>query len=260
MQCIRIGSAVECTRDDPFLLLPGEVPVSPSLPVDVRWTSSRPELVVSDGGERLSGASDGATTADATTADATTSDVTTAGATLLARIAAGDQAAVAECVAEYGALLWSLARRWSPDASDAEDAVQEVFFDLWKSAARFDPARATERGFVVMVARRRLIDRLRKRARQVEAVSWPDDFDVADSGPHVDERAGLAIDASTLLDGLTPVQRRLLERHLLDGRTHDELAQETSLPLGTVKSHIRRGLLRARALLAGRTPGTEDLP
>jgi RNA polymerase sigma factor (sigma-70 family) len=178
---------------------------------------------------------------------------------LLARIAAGDEDAVAQCVAEYGALLWSLARRWATDSADAEDAVQEIFFDVWKSAARFDAARATERSFVVMVARRRLIDRLRRRSRQLDAMSWPDEFDVADPSADPSTQVSVAVDAETMLAGLTPVQRRLLERHLLDGKTHDEIALESAMPLGTVKSHIRRGLLKARALLAGRLSGSEEL-
>lgn len=178
---------------------------------------------------------------------------------LLARIASGDEAAVSSCVAEYGSLLWSLARRWSTDTADAEDAVQDIFFDLWKSAARFDPARANERSFVVMVARRRLIDRLRRRSRQIDAMSWPDDFDVADQAADASDRISDALDAETLLAGLTPVQRQLLERHLLDGKTHDEIALESAMPLGTVKSHIRRGLLKARALLAGRLSGPEEM-
>lgn len=176
---------------------------------------------------------------------------------LLARIAAGDEAAVATCVAEYGSLLWSLARRWSPDTADAEDAVQEIFFDLWKSAARFDATKASERSFVVMVARRRLIDRLRRRSRQVEAMAWPDEFDVPDPTTDASDRVSDAVDAEVLLSALNPMQRRLLERHLLDGKTHEEIAQEAAMPLGTVKSHIRRGLLKARALLAGRSPGPE---
>ena len=87
---------------------------------------------------------------------------------LLPRIADGDEAAVREAVARYGALVWSLVRRWTPEHTDAEDAVQEVFVDLWRSAGRFDAARSTEPGCVAMVTRRRLIDRLRRRQRAIE--------------------------------------------------------------------------------------------
>src|SRR5436190_14026687 len=85
-------------------------------------------------------------------------------APLLGRVAAGDEAAVRECLARYGGLVWSIARRFEP--SDAEDAVQEIFLDLWKSAARFDRAVASETAFVAMIARRRLIDRRRTRGRR----------------------------------------------------------------------------------------------
>ncbi len=171
-------------------------------------------------------------------------------APLLPRIAAGDELAVRECVARYGPLIWSLVRRWTPDTNDAEDAVQEVFVDLWRSAARYDPTRATEPGFVAMVTRRRLIDRLRRRQRAIEFEPLSDNHDVAiDQEPDIDQaiRVERARDA---LRALPIAQRTMLELSLLHGRTHDEIAKETNTPLGTVKSHIRRGLQRARDLLA----------
>lgn len=171
---------------------------------------------------------------------------------LLPRIAAGDTQAVRECVTAFGGMVLALARRWATDEADAEDAVQEVFFDLWKHAGRYDPARASERGFVAMIARRRLIDRLRKRAREVPVEAIPDGFDLPDEADEPGARVGGAIDARAVLEQLTPTQRRFIERHLLDGRTHEEIARESQVPLGTVKSHIRRGLLKARALLTGR--------
>ena len=64
---------------------------------------------------------------------------------LFERIAAGDGSAVRQCMDEYGGLVWSLARRFSSSAADAEDASQEIFLELWKSAARYDPAMGSER-------------------------------------------------------------------------------------------------------------------
>ena len=93
---------------------------------------------------------------------------------LLARIARGDERAVRECVQQYGALVWSMARRWSAHASDAEDAVQEIFIDLWRTASRYDSARATEAGWVAMIARRRLIDRTRRLQRSPILESFED--------------------------------------------------------------------------------------
>lgn len=177
---------------------------------------------------------------------------------LLSRIAAGDERAVAECVAAFGPLVLLLARRWATDAADAEDAVQEVFFDLWRHAARFDATRSSERGFVAMIARRRLIDRLRKRSREVAAEAIPDGFDIPDERVETEAQAAGGMDARGALARLTPMQRRFIERHLLDGKTHDEIARESQVPLGTVKSHIRRGLLKARALLTGRATGDDE--
>lgn len=170
-------------------------------------------------------------------------------APLLPRIAVGDELAVRECVERYGALIWSLVRRWSPDARDAEDAVQEVFVDLWRSAARCEITRATEAGWVAIVTRRRLIDRLRRRQRAVELEPLPDDFDLADDTQTDEARDDRVERARAALQALPEAQRTVLELALLHGRTHDEIAKATNTPLGTVKSHIRRGVQRARALL-----------
>jgi RNA polymerase sigma factor (sigma-70 family) len=171
---------------------------------------------------------------------------------LLPRIAAGDERAVRDCMTRYGALVWSLARRWSPDTSDAEDAVQEIFIDLWRTAARYDRARTSEAGWVAMIARRRLIDRSRKRERLPALESIPDDLDVASETERDLDREWRAEQARAVLRELPPAQRRMLELSLLHGKTHDEIARETETPLGTVKSHIRRGLQRARDLLTAR--------
>ena len=177
---------------------------------------------------------------------------------LLPRIAAGDTHAVRECVTTFGGMVLTLAQRWSTDAADAEDAVQEIFFDLWKSADRFDPSKASERGFVAMLARRRLIDRARKRSREIPLDGMPEGFDAPSHAPDHGEQVAGAIDARAVLAQLTPMQRQFLERHLLDGKTHDEIARESAVPLGTVKSHIRRGLLKARALLTGRRADEQE--
>ena len=172
---------------------------------------------------------------------------------LLPRIAAGDERAVRDCVTRYGPLVWSLARRWSSDPSDSEDAVQEIFIDLWRTAARYDQARTSEAGWVAMIARRRLIDRARRRERLPAMESIPDDFDVASESERDLDREWRAEQARAVLRELPPAQRRMLELSLVHGKTHDEIARETETPLGTVKSHIRRGLQRARDLLASRT-------
>ena len=179
-------------------------------------------------------------------------------APLLPRIAAGDESAVRACVARYGPMLLAVARRWSPDATEAEDAVQEICFDLWRHAARFDATKSTERGFVAMVARRRLIDRHRQRTRRIAMDPVPEGFDLPADEPDAGDRVSDAMSAQEVLALLSPPQRRFIERHLLDGKTHDEIAREANVPLGTVKSHIHRGLQKARALLAGRAVPTQE--
>jgi len=181
---------------------------------------------------------------------------------LLPRIAAGDERAVRECVARYGSLVWSLVRRWSPNPQEAEDAVQDVFIDIWRTASRFDASRATEPGWVAMVTRRRLIDRMRRRQRLPELDSLPDDMDVADERAqdvaHDMDRAARIDQARAVLRSLPAAQRRMLELSLLEGKTHDEIARETETPLGTVKSHTRRGLKKARDLLNGVALGAAE--
>jgi RNA polymerase sigma factor (sigma-70 family) len=179
-------------------------------------------------------------------------------APLLPRIAAGEERAVRECVQRYGALVWSLARRWAPEASEAEDAVQEIFIDVWRTAARYDAARTSESGWVAMIARRRLIDRARRRERLPVLEPLPDDYDAASDDERDLDREWRAEQARAVLRELPPAQRRMLELSLLHGRTHDEIARDTETPLGTVKSHIRRGLQRARDLLAARLPAAGD--
>lgn len=168
--------------------------------------------------------------------------------TLLARVAAGDSVAVREVLATYGGLVWTIARRF--EGPDAEDAVQEIFLDLWKSAARFDPAIASEAAFIAMIARRRLIDRKRTRRRRPatqdisEVPSFPD---VVTSGPDV---CAEAQQAARALAQLRPEQRQVLVLST-QGLSHGEIAEQTGMPLGTVKAHARRGLLSIRAALLG---------
>jgi RNA polymerase sigma-70 factor (ECF subfamily) len=176
-------------------------------------------------------------------------DTTTSPApALLSRVAAGDAVAIRECLAVFGNLVWSIARRFEP--ADAEDAVQEIFLDLWKSAARYAACVASEAAFIVMIARRRLIDRRRSRRRRpatenvAELPSIPDGA----SPPDVCAEAGQAARA---LAQLRPEQRQVLVLATRDGMSHGEIAAQTGLPLGTVKAHARRGLLSIRAALSG---------
>lgn len=171
---------------------------------------------------------------------------------LLPRIARGDQKAVRECLDRYAGLVWSLARRFSTTESDAEDAVQEIFLEVWKSAERFDASVASEVTFIAMIARRRLIDRRRKAGRRPTSETLSTSTDAETSSPGVEapaqDREDVAA-ARRALAQLTPDQQRVLQLSIFHGLSHDRIARTTGLPLGTVKTHARRGLIRIRELI-----------
>ncbi len=178
---------------------------------------------------------------------------------LLPRIAAGDTSAVPECLSRYGALVWTLARRRLGNEQDAEDAVQDVFIDVWRFADRFDPRQAEEITFVAMIARRRLVDRLRRRSRQ--PVTAPLDAAVlagatgAGGSGGVGRSLELGEEARIVgekLRELRPEEQTVLRLSIYDSLSHAAIAERTGLPLGTVKSHIRRGLDSLRRTLAAR--------
>lgn len=177
---------------------------------------------------------------------------------ILQRIAAGDARAVQECIEAYSSLVWSLARRFTRSTADAEDAVQEIFLDLWKSAARFEPGRASEKTFVAMVARRRLIDLLRRAERRPRLTAIPEDFDFPDDHQERLEQGVEVARAARALQALKPEQRRVLVLSVYHGMSHGEIVESTGLPLGTVKSHIRRGLAEIRARLNERAAGAKE--
>jgi RNA polymerase sigma-70 factor (ECF subfamily) len=170
---------------------------------------------------------------------------------VLEGVAAGRPEAVQECMTSFGGLIWSLARRMLGSGPDAEDAVQEVFIELWRSAGRFDPARATEDQFVAMIARRRIIDRLRRRTARPEPVELPEALPGESQSAELGgvERRDEAQRAIDALAGLRPEVRQVVELAVMGGHSHGEVSQATGLPLGTVKSHVRRGLMNVRRAL-----------
>ena len=169
---------------------------------------------------------------------------------ILQRIALGDKTAVQDCLKAYGGLVWSLARRMSPNTDDAEDAVQEIFIDIWKNAERFDASQSSETTFIAMIARRRLIDRLRHSNRRIS----PDSLEELTVEPvnQSDESLQTSIEAkeaAKALETLRPEQRQVLQLSIIQGLSHQEISNATGIPLGTVKTHARRGLLQVREFL-----------
>lgn len=171
---------------------------------------------------------------------------------VLERLARGDASALQETMSTYGGLVWSLALRFCRERADAEDAVQEIFTDIWKSAHRFDAGRASERVFISMIARRRLIDRLRRERRrgEVEAQVASEPGTERQQPGDAGERGWDAERATRAIDRLSPDQQRVLRMGVIQGMTQSEIAAAAGMPLGTVKTHMRRGLIRLRELIA----------
>lgn len=171
--------------------------------------------------------------------------------TVLERIAKGEAAAVQECMTSYGGLVWSLALRMSPGRADAEDAVQEVFMDLWRNAAAYDPAKSPEKVFIAMIARRRLIDRWRSRSRRLETEPIEDSEAFLEQQSEAPQQTSVELDeAMAVINALDAEQRQVVLMGVVQGMTHSEIARETGKPLGTVKTQMRRGLIRIRQRLA----------
>jgi RNA polymerase sigma-70 factor (ECF subfamily) len=170
---------------------------------------------------------------------------------ILERIARGDSEAVRHCVDLYGGLVWSMARRRGLAPEDAEDIVQEVFLDLWRSANRFDAAQASEPAFVAMITRRRLIDRLRRQQRRPQTQETLEMLEIAGNDLQRIENRVEATLAARALATLKPRERDVLLLSTYHGLSHGQIAAHTGIPLGTVKTYIRRGLIRVRELLEG---------
>ena len=169
---------------------------------------------------------------------------------ILKRIASGQKSAVQECLDAYGGLIWSLARRMLRNTEEAEDAVQEIFIDIWKNAERFDAAQSSETTFVAMIARRRLIDRMRREHRQPNTDSLEDILTEPSGDNDRDIQVGVeAKEAAQAMKNLRPEQRQVLHLSIVQGLTHQEIADALKMPLGTVKTHARRGLMQVREIL-----------
>lgn len=176
--------------------------------------------------------------------------------TVVERLAGGDASAADELFVRYAGAVFSLACRLSRDAAIAEDATQDAFVQAWREASRYDATRGTVRSWLFMIARARTLDRLRSRQNR-DAWQTPLDASpevaIRDAGVCLDGMLSASEDASRVnaaLAILPEADRRLIDLAYFEGLSHTEIADRLTVPLGTVKTHMRRVMRLMRHAIA----------
>lgn len=171
---------------------------------------------------------------------------------LMRRIADREPAALRALYDRHAGLVYTIALRILRKPEDAEELVTDVFQELWDKSSRYDQARAAPVTYIVTLARSRCIDRTRRKAHRAQMTleSIEDAAAVSDQTPADDvvlgEQQALVRRALSRLD---ENQRAAVEAAYYDGLSHSEIAEKLGKPLGTVKTHIRQGLIRLRDAL-----------
>ena len=161
--------------------------------------------------------------------------------------AKGDDHALADAYRQYGGLVYTFCRR-TLDESRARDVTQEVFISAWRGRATYEPAKGTLAGWLIAICRNRIIDNVRAEGRHARRRA---DEDRGEAGGDVAaesqvERVGDRMMIAEALRRLPDRARQVLTMHYFDDLTHRQIADRLSMPLGTVKSDLRRGLSQIR--------------
>lgn len=185
---------------------------------------------------------------------------------LMLAIAGGDESAFETLYDRYAPVVYALCRRILRRDFDAQSTVSDVFCEIWQRAERFNPNRGTARNYLLTLARSRALDRLRASAtrsrREIEAGREREEQAVA-AGAQADPSLAAAVDedcravVSALAD-LSESQQQTLRLAYFGGLTHREIADELSMPLGSVKTCIRQGLIKLRRVMECTPPGGRD--
>ena len=165
-------------------------------------------------------------------------------ATLLGLVRRGDEQAMASLFDRYSKVVYSVALRVLRDPASAEDVLQEVFMQIWRSPDGFIATRGSLGGWLAVVSRNRSIDALRRKrpTELVDEISLASPYNLAEES----ERTVMVERAREVILLLPSEQRKTLEMAFFDGLTHSEIAEMTGDPLGTVKTRIRSALLTLR--------------
>ena len=179
-------------------------------------------------------------------------------------MAQGDHAALGRCYDLMSPVVFSLAVRMLRDRQAAEDVTQDIFVQVWRQAANYDTTRGSPEAWMMMIARTRILDRLRSRSAGIvlkpvgdnlpdapDAEDWPDDLAVT----HED-----AVNVRTTLATLPLEQKQAIELAFFDGLTHVEISDKLGVPLGTIKTRIRLGLMKIKDKLQDSMGEPENVP
>jgi RNA polymerase sigma factor (sigma-70 family) len=173
-------------------------------------------------------------------------------AAALARIPGGDRAALQTVYRLTSAKLFGVALRILGSQAEAEDVLQEVYVTVWRKAADFDAGRASPMTWLIAIARNRAIDRLRASRQSRRMVPIDVAAEVADSAAGADAALESAQDHAKLhgcLGQLADRERAALRGAFFDGNTYEDLAERMKVPLGTMKSWIRRAMIKLKDCL-----------
>jgi len=174
---------------------------------------------------------------------------------LVAQIARGDEQALGAFYDRFGRTVFSLALRVVRNAQVAEEATQEAFLAVWRSADEYRASRGSPRTWLLTIAHRRAVDRVRYEQRRVAANEPLDDTtqaQIRETLPSAEDEAWVAFERERLVRALEQIpdaERELIELAYFDGYTQSQLAERLGLPLGTVKRRTFTGLRRLRELL-----------
>jgi RNA polymerase sigma-70 factor, ECF subfamily len=175
---------------------------------------------------------------------------------MLALVAREDQQAFSRLYDRLSGPLYSVALRMLGDAAEAQDALQDVFLQLWRRAGSYDVDQSSVFSWAILMTRSRVIDRLRARGRRLRVVSSSTDDDASkvamahastiESAADTADRNEEAVRVRSSLSKLPAEQREAIEMAFFNDLTHHEIAAALGQPLGTIKARIRRGLLKLR--------------
>jgi RNA polymerase sigma-70 factor, ECF subfamily len=168
---------------------------------------------------------------------------------LLERVATGDRVAFGDLYDQTAPRVFGLIKRLLVDHSQSEEVTQEVFLEIWQSAARFDAARGAASTWILTMAHRRAVDRIRASQSSRDRDTKIGIRDFAPEYDHVAETVEVSIEHERVkraMERLTALQRQAVSLAYYGGYSHSEVASMLDVPIGTVKTRLRDGMIRLR--------------